>query len=150
MPRCSAWRFWWGPGRERSRSSNSAGRRSGGACWSSDSSARSCSAGPRTGQRGPDLCEVVLVVGRHLIELVLQGAQAGRAVHEFAVPVSLILRADVMDDGRPGRLVEASRHIQRQVAVVETPGPRVLIVHPDHLPGSLTTRRMRYRNTVSL
>ncbi len=37
MPRCSAWRFWSGPGRARSRSSNSAARRSGAACWSWDS-----------------------------------------------------------------------------------------------------------------
>src|SRR5690242_9709668 len=77
----------------------------------------------------------MLVMGRHLLEFILQRSQARHAVHELARSVALVMDTDVVNDGRPHRLIDAPREVERQVAVIQTPGPRVLIVYPDHLAG---------------
>jgi hypothetical protein len=77
----------------------------------------------------------MLVMGRHLLEFILQRSQARHAVHELPRSIALVMDADMVNDGRPHRLIDAPREVEGQVAVVQTPGPRVLIVYPDHLAG---------------
>lgn len=89
----------------------------------------------RARECGSDLIEVMLVMGRHLLEFVLQRSHAGNAVHELEVSFGLVVQLGVVDDGLSDRLIDSARKVERNAGIVEPFRPGVLIEDPQDLPG---------------
>ena len=71
---------------------------------------------------------MMLVVRRHLVELLLERSHAGDAVDELQVSLLLVVPPRVVDDGIANRVIDPPRKVEWHLGVIQAAGPGILIV----------------------
>ena len=84
----------------------------------------------RTTERQPDLTQVMLVVSGDVVEFIPQRAHAVYTMDELQVATRLIVHAGIIDDCVANRLVYPPGELERQLRIVQSLRPRILIHHP--------------------
>ena len=85
------------------------------------------------GERRSNLGEVMGVVRGDLVELVFQGAHACVAMDELSIAMAQVVAVCIVDHTRANGLIDVSRELEWQVAVVEARGKGILIERPQDL-----------------
>jgi hypothetical protein len=86
-------------------------------------------------ERRVDLTDVVRVVVGHLVHLLPQRTLTHGAVNERQITPSLVMLPRQVNHGVPDRPEHLARQLEREMGIVESAGPGVLIEHQERQAG---------------
>jgi hypothetical protein len=83
-------------------------------------------------KRHPDLTKVILIVCGDLVEFIPQRPHAIYTMHPLQVTTPLVVLANMIDDGVADRFVDVPSDVERDLRIVESLRPRILLHHREN------------------